>query len=91
MKDIPQILEELRASKNIRFSRLLSICTTYFGTSRIAGSHHIFRTPWPGNPRINLQKDKSGKAKPYQIQQVIRALEHLMEVTSHEEDETEET
>jgi len=32
--------------------------------------------PWPGDPRINLQKDKS-KAKPYQIDQVVAALRRL--------------
>jgi hypothetical protein len=34
---------------------------------------HI-KTPWPGDPRINLQEGGGGKAKPYQVQQVIQAL-----------------
>lgn len=84
MDKIPQIVDELRNSKNVRFTRLISLCQNYFGKPRIAGSHHIFRTPWAGDPRINLQKDKAGKAKPYQIQQVIRALERLMEESNEE-------
>jgi hypothetical protein len=53
-----------------------------FGEPRIAGSHHIFKTPWQGEPRINLQRD--GKmAKPYQVRQVKKALEKLEK--EHEE------
>jgi len=47
-----------------------------FGEPRVAGSHHIFKTPWLGDPRVNLQRD--GKmAKPYQVHQVIKAIEKL--------------
>ncbi len=59
--------------KNVKFDDLLKICIQYFGTPRIKGSHHIFKTPWKGDPRINIQKD--GKmAKPYQVKLVIEAL-----------------
>lgn len=64
-----------------RFSQLIKICQQYFGEPRIKGSHHIFRTPWPGDPRLNIQSEK-GKAKPYQVEQVIAALRKLLEVTS---------
>ena len=54
----------LDSTRNISFNDLLNLCRRYFGEPRIAGSHHIFKTPWQGDPRINLQKD--GKmAKPY--------------------------
>ncbi len=62
--------------KNVKFNDLLKICTQYFGNPRIRGSHHIFKTPWKGDPRINIQKD--GKmAKPYQVKLVIEALKKL--------------
>jgi hypothetical protein len=61
---------------NARFQRLVTICTAFFGTPRIEGSHYIFKTPWLGDPRINLQSVK-GKAKPYQVRQVVRALQRL--------------
>jgi len=32
--------------------------------------------PWPGDPRINLQKD-GPKAKRYQIVQMLEAIERL--------------
>lgn len=66
---------------NVRFARLLRVCAELFGKSRIAGSHHIFETPWAGDPRINLQKEK-GKAKPYQVKQVVQALKKLKETDS---------
>lgn len=83
MKDIDSFIVELESQKqNIRFSRLLAICEQCFGSSRIAGSHPIFKTPWPGDPRINLQTSKGdkGKVKPYQIRQVLFALKKLKEI-----------
>ena len=66
--------ELLENPHNVKFEILLRICTKCFGPPRIKGSHHIFKMPWPGDPRINLQKD--GKmAKPYQVQQVVKAIE----------------
>jgi len=61
---------------NTRFQRLVMICTVFFGSPRVKGSHYIFKTPWPGDPRINLQSEK-GKAKPYQVRQVVKALRRL--------------
>jgi hypothetical protein len=39
-------------------------------------SHAIFKTPWSGDPRVNIQNAK-GKAKPYQVRQVQQAIEKL--------------
>lgn len=73
---IGRVLEGMRVNpKNVRFSELAWICEQYFGPSRQSGSSHmIFRTPWEGDPRINIQNDH-GKAKPYQVRQVLRAIE----------------
>jgi hypothetical protein len=50
---------------------------SYFGKPRQdASSHAIFKTPWPGDPRVNIQNAK-GKAKPYQVRQVLQAIEKL--------------
>ncbi len=77
--NIDDLIQDLEGSKSsIRFSMLVKICTEFFGEPRIRGSHHIFKTPWPGDPRINLQRDK-GKARPYQVDQVIEALVKLKE------------
>lgn len=66
----------LQNPENVRFTDLLQLAKLYFGEPRISGSHHVFRTPWPGDPRVNLQKD-GDKAKPYQVRQLARAIEKL--------------
>jgi len=68
--------DELSNPKNIKFEDLIKICTKYFGTPRISGSHHIFKTPWKGDPRINIQKE-GNMAKPYQVRIVSKALDKL--------------
>jgi hypothetical protein len=68
----------LDSPDNVRFKELVAIRTHYFGEPRIRGSHYIFKMPWPGDPRINLQKD-GGKAKPYQVRDVRKALDRLGE------------
>ena len=51
-----------------------------FGEPRQRGtSHRVYRTPWPGDPRVNIQNDK-GKAKPYQVRQAVKAIEKLERV-----------
>ena len=63
---------------NVKFKDLLAICRKSFGEPRIKGSHHIFKTPWQGDPRINIQKD-GNMAKPYQVRAVKAAIEKLKE------------
>lgn len=63
--------------KGIRFSDLAKVCDHYFGKPRTRGtSHRVYRTPWQGDPRVNIQNSK-GKAKPYQVRQVLWAIERL--------------
>jgi hypothetical protein len=52
------------APQDVRFSSLSAVCEHFFGAIRQKGtSHHVYKTPWLGDPRINIQKGKSGKAK----------------------------
>ncbi|WP_407810039.1 toxin HicA [Spirulina subsalsa] len=62
--------------KNVRFKDLVRVCEYYFGEGRQKGSHLIFKTPWAGDPRVNIQ-DKNGMAKPYQVRQVLDAIQKL--------------
>jgi hypothetical protein len=72
------ILRKIRHNpKNVRFSDLLRVCKHYFGPPRQhGGSHRVYRTPWPGDPRINIQNNK-GMAKAYQVKQVLTAIDRL--------------
>lgn len=75
--------DRLENQQNVLFADLPKICEKYFGEPRIRGSHHIFKTPWKGDPRINLQKvDKM--AKFYQVKDVKKAIEK-MEAKKNEE------
>jgi hypothetical protein len=66
-----------RSPKNVRFSDLVKVCDFYFGEPRQRGtSHCVYKTPWQGDPRINIQNDK-GNAKVYQVKQVLAAIEKL--------------
>ena len=61
----------------LSFSDLRMICEIYFGEGRnTGGSHVVFKTPWLGNPRVNIQKEGK-KAKAYQVKQVLHAIEKM--------------
>ena len=78
MGDVAAILAKMRANpKGVRFNELCKVCEKYFGSPRQTGSsHRVYKTPWPGDPRVNIQNDK-GMAKTYQVKQVLRAIEKL--------------
>jgi len=65
--------------KGTRFDDLCQVCDEYFGTPRQdSSSHRVYKMPWVGNPRVNIQNDK-GKAKAYQVRQVLKAIDRLTE------------
>ena len=78
METAAEILRRLRTNpKGVRFADLAAICDRFFGEPRQRGSsHRVYRMPWSGDPRVNIQNDR-GMAKAYQVRQVIRAIERL--------------
>jgi hypothetical protein len=78
MAQVGEILAQMRRNpKGVRFHDLCQVCDFFFGEARQRGSsHRIYRTPWPGDPRVNIQNDK-GMAKAYQVKQVLKAIERL--------------
>jgi len=78
MPNIENIIKKMRNNpENVRFSDLCHVCSYHFGDARQSGSsHRVYKTPWMGDPRVNIQNSK-GKAKPYQVKQVLKALERL--------------
>jgi predicted RNA binding protein YcfA (HicA-like mRNA interferase family) len=74
MKKRKLLQKLLSGSKNIRFSEAVS-CAEMFGfrLDRINGSHHIFiHDDIPD--MVNLQ-DAKGKAKAYQVRQLLEIVE----------------
>lgn len=78
MAKIEEIVASMRRNpSNVRFSDLSKVCDYYFGAARHKGtSHRIYKTPWSGDPRVNIQNSK-GKAKEYQVKQVLLAIERM--------------
>jgi hypothetical protein len=77
MKALEKIVSRMRENPgNVRFEDLSKVCDYYFGEPRDKGSHRIYKTPWQGDPRINIQDD-GGKAKAYQVRQVLQAIDKL--------------
>jgi len=64
----------LASSANLRFEEACALARAFgFHLSRVRGSHHIFAHP---NVRelVNLQ-EVNGKAKPYQVKQLLALAE----------------
>lgn len=78
MASIKEILAAMRRNpKGVSFSDLCKVCDHFFGEARqSSGSHRVYKTPWIGDPRVNIQNDK-GMAKAYQVRQVLKAIERL--------------
>ena len=81
MAQIEKLLAQIKNNqKNVSFTDLMKLCNHYFGEPRQQGtSHCIYKTPWAGDPRVNIQ-EKNGKAKVYQVRQVLDAIEKMEEI-----------
>ncbi len=84
MPKIDDILARMRANAgSIRFADLCRVCDHFFGQARQGGtSHRIYKTPWQGDPRVNIQNSK-GMAKAYQVRQILKALKRLDDENSN--------
>ena len=85
MAKIEKLLAQIRNNPNdVNFTDLVKICNHYFGEPRQEGtSHCVYKTPWAGNPRVNIQ-EKNGKAKFYQVKQVLEAIDKIKEIEDEE-------
>ena len=74
MKKQKLLQKLLSGNKNVRFSEAVALAEAFgFRLDRINGSHHIFiheKIP----ELLNLQH-VNGKAKPYQIRQILQLVE----------------
>jgi hypothetical protein len=70
-----------RSPKSISFAEACQLAEAYFGEPRQGSGSHvaIYKMPWQGDPRINLQKGEGGKAKENQVKQLIKAIDKKME------------
>ena len=78
-KDVHELLERMRSNPaNVRFAEACKIVSAFFGEPRQKGtSHRVWKMPWLGDPRVNLQMSKGGKAKAYQVRQALQAIDKV--------------
>jgi hypothetical protein len=70
--------------ENSTFNELAAVCVAYFGPSSMTGgSHRVFRTGWPDNPRLVIQA-RGSNAKGYQVRQVISAIDRRTQEENHD-------
>lgn len=55
---VPKTVALMRNSPHgVKYSDLRKVCVHHFGEPRQDGtSHAVFKTPWVGDPRVNIQK-----------------------------------
>lgn len=77
MSQIEKLLEAARRNtEGVLFADALRLARHYFGEPRIKGSHHIFVSDT--GLAANLQPRKDGKAKGYQVEQLLASIDqHL--------------
>lgn len=71
------LLARVRANpKGVRFSDLCALANSYgWILDRQSGSHRIFKRR--GHRQLMNFQDDGGKAMPYQVRQLIRAIDEL--------------
>ena len=81
MAQIKKLVAQFKENpKNVKFNDLVKVCNYYFSDSRQSGSSHsVYKTPWQGDPRVNIQ-NKKGYGKPYQVKQVLAAISKIEEM-----------
>ncbi|NES17580.1 MAG: toxin HicA [Symploca sp. SIO3E6] len=89
MPQISNIIAAMRHNPcDVRFADLKKVCTYYFGEARQSKtSHLVYKTKWQGNPRVNIQEGENGKAKTYQVRQVIDAIDKLENINANDENQ----
>lgn len=77
-KCVAKILAQMRENRTaVSFADLQALCGEFFGKPCQVGSHLVYRTPWPGDPRVNIQPGNDGTANPYQVKQVLAAVDKM--------------
>ncbi len=72
-----RVLEKILAgSRNLRFEDVCRLAIALgFTLDRTRGSHHIFEHRRVRGLRLNLQPDRNGQVKMYQVRQLLDAME----------------
>ena len=74
---LDKLLAEIENNaRDVRFSNLCTLLKGYgFILDHVRGSHHIFKHP--GIKEIANIQEVKGRAKPYQVRQVLKLIERI--------------
>ena len=77
MAKLDELIEQMRVNpRNVRYADACTVANAFFGAPRQQGtSHRVWKMSWAGDPRVNMQEDKGGRAKSYQVQQLLSAID----------------
>ena len=85
MSKTEKIIEQMRRSpQNVRFDDLAKVCAECLVNPDT--SHKVYKTPWQGDPRVNIQRGKDSNAKAYQVRQALDAIARLEAEKNEESD-----
>ena len=72
-----------RNPRNVPWSELVNVCDALFGPpTRTTGSHRIYDVKW-SKSRLLVLQPRGANAKPYQVRQVLKAIEELESQNGH--------
>lgn len=72
-----------RNPRGVSWAELVGVCDALFGKpARITGSHRIYDVRWSASRLLVLQP-RGSSAKPYQVRQVLRAIDELGHRNGH--------
>jgi hypothetical protein len=83
MATVDKLLSAMRADPSkVRYAEACRVADHFFGAARQTGtSHRVWKMPWPGDPRVNMQLGDGGMAKAYQVRQLLSAIDKLATFT----------
>ena len=61
--------------------------STSVSRGRAGTSHKVYKTPWQGDPRVNIQRGQDGNAKAHEVRQVLDAMAWLAAENNEEGDD----
>ena len=74
MKTSKLLQKAIRSPANLRFAELCFLAEAFgYRLDRVSGSHHIYRHRL--GLSLNLQPDRNGQAKFYQVRQLLELVE----------------
>lgn len=85
---LAKLVAEMRENQaTVKIADLRAVCVHYFGEPRKGSGSHvaIFKMPWAGNPRVNIQIGRDNRAKAYQVRQALAAIDQLEKMRGERE------